>query len=690
MYSKDFSLFIIFLAVINAISAQGNNPSLKHVGYNNDNPVFVTIKTKENNTIDSGDNSVEDATEEAEIMIDEAMVVSEDAVGLSDAEIQLVAYNDTTGKSTSLPIANHIRKVFNYSNGKYLAINDYDNLVIVDKDSFLDLKFQEDTFDNGDFIDEFLEFIERFDMVNISFSPNGEQLFVPKYGTPKLRIYDFEAESYSEIDLTKIDDYGGKILMPSESKDAVMFLFSRMGPYDLYKMDKTTKELQKAPFSLGGRGAFGLKYHPYKNQVLFIYQDVPFAYNFDTDKFQKLNIPEESQSKKTNLETEFQRIYFSKTKNEWRQVSISDGKVLSKSLNIDDSKTSFQLDWADINKIVEKEELKNRSPEQELRALLKSITKLPKPFSSEIKMKIEEALTDFEMKYESKISDSTVKEAMVTLRLVQLDTALVSEKTVEKSKNILLNLIEKNQLNYNPILGLQTIGRVATVQPEVHPARVEVLKALVEDDLMEREITTDEELQASGLGLLILALEANKSYNDALTYLNTQIEIILEHDLFGINDAYQTKISLLINAKQYEEAIETIDIYLSELGSETAHNLEKSIKAEIYRASAYSGLKNYDEALRILNDENERFYKSIDDIFGSETKVWLEFSLLYAYVEIYYDMNAKDKRKQLDKFMKFISENKNSFLYKSIYAQTTELLEHIGKTDKISDLEKPN
>ena len=689
MQLKQFSSLFIFLITINVIAAQDNSPKLKHVGYNNVNPVFVIINARDNSTSENVYDDAETVSEEAEIMMEEAVVVAEDLTSLSDSKVQLIEYNETTGNSASLPIVKDVRDVLNYSNGKYVAINDYDNLIIADKDLYLDLKFQEDTFDNGDYKDEVIEMAERFDMVNMSFSSNGGQLYVPKYGTPKLRIYDFKAESYSEIDLTKIDDYGGKIVMPSESKDAVMFLFSRLGPYDLYKMNKTTKELQKAPFNLGGRGAFGLKYHPFENQVLFIYQDIPFAYNFDTDKFQKLNIPKESQSKKAHLESEFQRIYFSKTKNEWRHAIISDGEVVSQSINLDDSEASFQLDWADVNKIIDEEKMKNRSPKQELMAILKSATKLPKPISSETKIKIENALTDFEMKYRSKSSESELNNTLITLRLVQLDTALVSEKTVEKNKNILLGLIEKNKLNYSPITGLQVIGRIATVQPPVHPARVEVLKALVEDDLRENEITTDEQLQASGLGLLILALKANGSYDDALEYLNTQIEIILENNLFGIREAYQTKISLLLDAKRYKEAIKTIDVYLSQLDSQAAGYLDKSIKAEIYRASAYLGLKDYDRALRILNDENERFHKSIDDIFGSETKIWLEFSLLYAYVEIYYAMNAKDKNEKLNEFMTFVSENQASFQYKSIYARTLKLLELIGETNRISDLEKP-
>ncbi|MGB3468709.1 MAG: hypothetical protein WBA74_25715, partial [Cyclobacteriaceae bacterium] len=116
---------------------------------------------------------------------------------------------------------------------------------------------------------------------------------------------------------------------------------------------------------------------------------------------------------------------------------------------------------------------------------------------------------------------------------------------------------------------------------------------------------------------------------------------------------------------------------------------EKSIKIEIYRAHVQAGMKRYDLAFEILNEQKKTFAQKEEEIFGSNTKLWLNYALLYAYAEITHMKRPSKSEAELMKLVELVAENENNILYRQMYAGTKMLLEKTGNTNMLEQLTKP-
>ncbi len=675
------TIFLVLLLFnITRAWCQKEVTELRFVGYQDRDPVFLL---KKGNTEEEMTENAEAVEEVSEVM-EEAEAVSE----VSSSSVSLLRLS-STGETEQLPTVEGLEDVLCYANKKLVGISEYGVEVVVDG-AFIDLQFQEDHFDDSDFRSDLLEMAERFNIINLAFSPDGEQLHYPVYNRLKIRSHNFATASFSEIDFSEIDDYGGSILMPAETADYVYFLARLKGPYELFQMNKSTEKLRKAPFTLGRRGGFGLKHHPFKDQVLFIYDDVPLAYSFNLGKFQKLEIPENLVARQDQIASDFEKIFYAHDQKAWMYATLDNEQLVAKPLEISDEDASFNLEWSEVEELLEQERMKNLSPVEELTMSLKRLAKLPRPLPSEVKAEINDMLIQFDEKYSAQATEPEVQNALVTSRIVRLDTSLVTEDIVASSKEHLIDVVKREQLDYNPMLGLQLIGRVATVQPPVHPARVAVLETLVNDHLDENDISSAEALDASGLGLLLLALKANGEYEEAIKYTQQMLGYIEQHNMaYGKLEAYESLIYLQISASQYQKALESIDTYQAELNPSFGNYLEKHIEAEIKKAHAYAGMKNFDQAFEILDAQSRRIKESEEEIFGSETKLWLGFSLRYAYTEIHFKKGSKQKDEQLTNLLDYVSDNTASFQYQRMYAETIKLLDEIDEADKGKELPTP-
>ncbi len=514
---KIILTLIALLFFTNLAYCQESENVLKFVGYNNQSPVFVLSSNQEVNE--------EIAMEEEEVAYDEEVMEVSTTSGL-----ELLRLNELTNETETFYAPDGVREVLCYANGKLVGISDY-GVEVYNNGRALDLRFLEDFSYNGDLKDRIAEFNENYGMAILSFSTDGKVLHYPIYSGLKIRSYSFETESYSEIDLSKIDEYGRFILKPQETKDYLFFLASIKGPYELFLMDKSNQELKKAPFYFGRRGAFGLKYHPLKDQVIFIYDNMTFSYHFGSDKYQQFTIPQNNGAKGEELASEFGKIFYSSNEKEWRYTVYENEELVSRSIGLNDGDDSFTLEWAEVQSVIEKEKLKNQSPSEELTGILKKLLQIPQPLSDPFKEEIHKAFVEFEQKYASRASEPEVQDAFISSKIAQLDTALVTEVVVNNSKNTLIDWVKNGKLNFDIRLGARIIRDFATNQPPVHPARIAVLEALILDHLAENLIKTYEEIERSGLSLLVLAYTANDSYDNAIYYNKTIMELLKKNEL---------------------------------------------------------------------------------------------------------------------------------------------------------------
>ncbi len=653
---KMILIFSVFSLHNYFLYAQGDINNLKFVGYKASDPVFW---------LNAGDVENE-----------------------SSSNFDLVRLIESKGKLEILPISEGVKEVLSYSNDKFVCISEYDRLEIVVDDDFIDIQFQEDYFDETDFRIKVFEFAERLNMSSITFSPNSEKLTYPVYSRLKMRSYIFRTGLFENKDFTDINEYGGALLMPTEMERHIYFLASRRGSYEVCQFNKQSMEFKKAPFTFRSKGDFGFKYHPLKEEMLFVYRNMPFAYSFNQNKFKKLDFPKRLITTDTKLASCFERIYYSYKLGDWRYIVHEKDELIAYSLKI--SGISFDLDWSEVEELIEEERLKNLSPKEELREMLKKFAKASRPLSNDQKKQVNESLLKFDKKYYSKLSDSEVKNALITSRVVRLDTALVMEDVVESNKLILVEMIQKNELNFNALLGLQLLGRVSTIQPPVHPARVMVLRELVDDYLSENDLSSYEALEASGLGLLILALKANGHYEEAIKYNQKYLGYIEKHNVSSRKlEVLEGLIYVQIMARHYQDALTSITTYKAALNENSRSYLEKLMKVEINTAHAYAGMDNFNEAFEIIKTQDLLLKESENDIFGEETKKWLRFSLLYAYVEIHFEKKSAERYEHLIQLLTYVSESAASFQYKKMYAETVSLLNKLGESDKVDRLSPP-
>jgi len=659
----------------------------KFVGYDGDNPVFAMIKS-------AGENEIDIAQEEQEVVSDEALMEEEmaaDEAVMEEAEassgLQLILLNESTGKMEILPVPYEITDVLSYADGNLVGISEYGLELVLD-DSFTDFDFQEDWSDEGDFREQVLEYAEKFNIVNMTFSPDGTKLHYPVYNRLQIRSYDIKSGTFSDKDFSHIDEYGGSLLAPVETANTLYFLAQLQGTFDLFKMTKGSQELIQFPFYFGRRGSFGLKFHPTKEQLLFLYEDTPFAYDYGLNKYQPLTIPEIPVARADKIGSDFEKIYYSHHHNEWRYGILVEEQLMSKSLNINEVSSTYVLDSAGVEKVIAEEKMKNRSPKEELGALFKKLKQIPQPFSKELKSKVNDIFMDFEQKYASRADEPEVRNILLTTKILRLDTAYVTEDIVEENKHLLIKMVRDENINYDKLIGFQLMGRVATIQPPVHPARVAVLQALVDDYLEENEMTY-ETLEPSGIQLLLIALKANGKYEEAIKYNQILLDHTPDHSLIAKQKIRIEMIQLQLSAGQYRDALATIAHYKDGLEKDDGSYREKQIKADIYQAHAYAGMKDFDKAIETLDAQQNMFKEKEDEIFGSNTKSWVRFSLRYAYADIHFQKGTKEKEAHLKELLEFVSESKDDFLYGSMYADTLDLLDEIGQPDKAALLPQP-
>lgn len=469
--------------------------------------------------------------EEQEAVYNE--VVMEEA---SSSRIVLMMLDEVTGNTKPIPQQNlngeMIGDIWTYADGKWVGLNEYESILVVDNGKLLDFQFQEDYFDESDFRSQLFDYVERMNIIGVSFSPDGKQLNYPSSSKQKIRSYNFSTGNFSDQEVPKVDpEYGTSVAMPIEAKDHFYFLYLLRGPAELYRLEKESNELKKAPFTFGGRGAFGLKHHPAKDQVIFIYDDITFAYHFESDKFQQFTLPHSSGTKGEELETEFNKIFYSYKEKEWRYAVYDNDQLTSKSIGLNDGDDSFTLGWTEVQSVIEKEKLKNQSPSEELTLMLKKLLQIPQPLSDPFKEEIGKAFVEFEQKYASRASEPEVQNALISSKIAQLDTALVTEEVVSNSKNMLIDWVKKGQLDFDMRLGARIIRDFATNQPPIHPARVEVLEELVLDHLEHNTMDSYQKLMSSGVNLLILAYTANEDYDQAINYSKRMTEIMEEYKM---------------------------------------------------------------------------------------------------------------------------------------------------------------
>ncbi|MGB3183482.1 MAG: hypothetical protein WBB45_18985 [Cyclobacteriaceae bacterium] len=326
-----------------------------------------------------------------------------------------------------------------------------------------------------------------------------------------------------------------------------------------------------------------------------------------------------------------------------------------------------------------------------LRPIMKEADQLPKPLSKDQKREIADKLEAFDKQYatDEAAADARTQMALQMAKVVRLDTAIVPDKVVKATEKALIKMIENDELNYSAMLGVQVLGTVASQQPPVHPSRVRVLEMLVKDHLEGLEITSAQELDGSGIPLLVMVYSANKNYDKALEYNTLMIRHLDEMDAQGgYDDPYRQRVYLQIESGQFQEALKTIETYKSghmndEMGG---GSLDDQIKLNIYEAHAHSGLGQYDEANRILQQQQATYEQRKEEIFGSGTKDWLEFSLMYADAEINHQAGRSDKAEKLNDLLEFVKGKADTIQYRSMYAQTEQLLAKLGESIKIKEL----
>lgn len=649
---KRYLLFIVLFSSMLVTNAQNKKQRLKFVGYENGDPVFVRNLRLEN-----------------------------------DEQLQFFKYSESTENTVELFSTPEYRNVLSYADGKFIGVSTYDELLLGDENSFQEVRFQEGLSDNDDFLERTVRFSDDFSVANIRFGLSNENLYYPVFNKLKIKENNLSSGESGVSDFTDISDFG-YLFAPFKSKTGWFFLASINGPYSLYQIENESGKFNKAPFQLGGRGGFGIKYHPDGHQVLCIYRGLPVAYRFDLNKFQQIRIAERAFDEKSGFQDFFTSIYFSKKNNNWGYATWADGKIRVMSLNVQASDAAYSLDFEGVKSKAQEEKDKRRD---ELEVLFDQLKKTPKPFDLETKKQINASIEAYEAKNLGKAdTDPKMLDKIISARILRLDTAVVPAEAVAKSEKKLIELVATEKLNYKPFLGMRLMGSLKTNQPPVHPARVRVIEALVLDYLDENTITNYQELSASGIDFLNLAYKANKNTVQALKYNSLTLEYL---NKFGtpvqLQLILEARIGLLIKAKKYEDAISVIEKYKNDhLDESSSDFVEKDMELEMQRAYALAGMNRFKEAEALLNTQQGRLSDYLKET-NSTSISWTEFNLLYAFTEIYFDKKPKEGNKRLESLMEFIRKNTSDYLYGKMYRKLEGLLDKMNKTDQLNSLPQP-
>ncbi|MEL6560995.1 MAG: hypothetical protein AAFQ94_22570 [Bacteroidota bacterium] len=648
---KIYVLFIVLFSSTLLVNAQNEKQKLKFVGYEKGDPVFAK-KT--------GDSE--------------------------NSQIQLIRYSESTGNSTELIASNEYKDVISYSDGRYVAISQYSEVLVIIEGENPRVEFQKWP-DNDDFQERTVRFSDALNVANVRFGSTNEALYYPVFNQLKIKENNLLSGDYAEFDFTEISNFG-YIIAPYKSKTGWFFLASINGPYSLYQIKNETGEFNKAPFQMGERNGFGIKYHPDGNQVLCIYNGFPVAYRFDLDKFQHIRIAEEEFDEKSGFQDFFTSIYFSKKYNNWGYASWANGTIQVTSLNVKSSTEAFSLDLEGVKRKAQEEKDKRRD---ELEVLFDRLKKAPKPFDQEAKAQINASFEAYEAKNSGKAeTDPKMFDKILSTRILRLDTAIVPIEALTKNEKKLIAMVKAGKLNYQPFLGMRLMGRLKTNQPPVHPARVRVIEALVLDYLNENTITNYEELAASGIDFLNLAYQANENNGQALKYNSLTLDYL---NKFGtpiqLRPTLEARIDLLIKAKKYEDAISAIALYKKDHLDESSPDfVEKDMELEIQRAYALAGMNRFKEAEALLITQQDRLYAYLKES-NSTSNSWAEFTLLYTFTEIYFDKKPKEGNKRLETLMEFSKGQTTDFFYGKMYRNLEKLLTKMNQLNLLSKLPEP-
>ncbi|MEL7147477.1 MAG: hypothetical protein AAFO69_13975, partial [Bacteroidota bacterium] len=364
--------------------------------------------------------------------------------------LQLTALNDSDGTNRPLNVTDmsEVQDILHYANGQFVAISLYEELVVHSAANQQQVRFQEGLSEEGDFTERTVGYYNRMQLSNIHLTSEGNRLLYPKANTLAIISYDLSGNQKTSMDLSSLDDYGGQIISPRDTKTALIFLASLKGPYELYRQHKASQEIKKAPITMGRRENFGLAHHPNGNEVLMIYEDLLLAYRFDLNRFQQLKIPDGVSIEKKGLQKFFQKIYYSRQTKEWRYAAAGNDGISSMSIGAEEQNSAFSLDINAVEKLVAAEKLRNQSAMDELRNTFKRLSRVPKPFDRQMKQEINETLVKFDNKYSQKAtSDTQTMQAVTMSRLMRLDTAMVPATVVTGTQERLTAMIQADQLN---------------------------------------------------------------------------------------------------------------------------------------------------------------------------------------------------------------------------------------------------
>ncbi|MEM6261499.1 MAG: hypothetical protein AAGI38_03250, partial [Bacteroidota bacterium] len=305
--------FLTFLLVIlaNSVSAQSNVLFLKFVGYDQQSPVFMYV-TK----TDAG--------------------VSPDLVKISEADNQVDQLMDMSD----------YKGVFAYQDGKMVAVNQAKKLVVINQGKNMELVVEADQQAQKNFVSGMNMAMSFQGVSNLSFSQDGQYIYIP----PKDKVLRKYAVETGELTPTEASGLG--LFYPVEAGDYLFYLTVKPtgNGYEFHKLNLKTQEKTKTPFEVPG-GMFRLLIAPDGKTILLIQNGKPYAYHVETERFQEIEVPAIPVARRKELMSDFDKVYFSTSKKEWRYATMENGKPVTKSLDISLEKEAFELSLEALNNV---------------------------------------------------------------------------------------------------------------------------------------------------------------------------------------------------------------------------------------------------------------------------------------------------------------------------------------------------
>ena len=120
--------------------------------------------------------------------------------------------------------------------------------------------------------------------------------------------------------------------------------------FELFRYALSEDAQQKLPIDVAG-GRLGLLFHPYGKSLLLVSNEKVIGYHIETNRYQKVSIPENPVARRFGLHSDFDKIYFSKQQDEWRFITWEDESLVSKSLGISSLASDFDLSKEELEKV---------------------------------------------------------------------------------------------------------------------------------------------------------------------------------------------------------------------------------------------------------------------------------------------------------------------------------------------------